>query len=139
MTELLGGVLAIAGLGALLVFIVRGPEGVRQLAGGLLGRRNESWAGGVPARLLLIVTAVMFALETGIAAGRAGSGLATLLILGSAALLAVAPNIAGLVLGILGLLWAVPKMIDDVGASAVFPILALSLLAAALAGVLSRD
>lgn len=138
MAELMGGLLVIGALAALITFIFTGRAGLRRLFGGLLGRQNDRWAGGLPADLLLIVTAVMFALETGVAAGGAGIGLAATLIIGAAILLAVAPNIAQLVLGLMGLLWAVPKMIDQLGAGVVVPVLLLSVLAAALAGILRR-
>ena len=138
MAEVLGGLLVIGALAGLITFAISGRDGVRRLFGGLLGHRHDRWAGGLPANILLIVTAVMFALETGVAAGGAGSGLAAMLIIGSAILLAVAPNIASLVLGVLGLLWAVPKMIDALGVGVMGPILLLSVLAAALAGFLGR-
>jgi hypothetical protein len=138
MADLMGGLLVIGALAALITFIFTGRDGFRRLFGGLLGRQNDRWAGGLPANLLLIVTAVMFALETGVAAGGAGSGLAAILIIGAAILLAVAPNIAQLVLGVMGLLWAVPKMTDQLGAGVVVPLVLLSLLAAGLAGMLRR-
>lgn len=138
MGELAGGLLVLGALAILLTMVFVGPRRARRMLGGLLSRRNDRWAGGVPANLLLIATAVMFALETGVAAGSAGSGLAFLLIIGSAVLLAVAPNVASLVLGVLGLLWAVPAMVNELGVEVVTPFLLLSLLAAALAGVLGR-
>jgi hypothetical protein len=138
MTGILGGLLVIVALASLLVFMVRGGEGVRRMFGGLLSNRNERWAGGLPANVLLIITTVMLALELGVVTGGAGSGLAATLIIGAAIAIALVPDIAALVLGILGLAWAVPRMVEDHGTGVVLPVLALSVLAAALAGFLRR-
>jgi hypothetical protein len=82
MGEVLGGVLAIGALSSLVVFPFFGRDGVRRMFGGLLSGRNERWAGGLPANLLLIITAVILALEFGVGSEGAGSGLAQALIIG---------------------------------------------------------